>query len=237
MADYLTNTTELTSIANAIRAKGNTSESLVYPQGFITGINNITTGNSNIFSFTNGSKTTTMTLIDGLQTDYQTMKNDEYPSLNLEAKLGRSLSQNTFIGALLNLQINTSPQYNPFTEPHLIIDPNLNVDVTIFLNQWSLNYTLPDQDQTSPWLIGAYCLYLQDGGPSISANLNGDNNFPNIRINKKDSNGEPYKIRFRFSFDQTYTNYSGGSSSSGYLNSYSIENLYSIIIIEQNPTD
>lgn len=39
--DYLTTNTELTSIANAIRTKGGTSASLVYPAGFVTAIGNI----------------------------------------------------------------------------------------------------------------------------------------------------------------------------------------------------
>lgn len=46
MADYITNDTELTSIANAIRTKGGTSTSLVYPSGFISAINAIPTGSS-----------------------------------------------------------------------------------------------------------------------------------------------------------------------------------------------
>lgn len=41
MADYLTTTSELTSIANAIRAKGETTASLTYPIGFVSAINNI----------------------------------------------------------------------------------------------------------------------------------------------------------------------------------------------------
>lgn len=43
MAKYYTTTEELTSIANAIRAKGNTNESLTYPTDFVTAIENITT--------------------------------------------------------------------------------------------------------------------------------------------------------------------------------------------------
>lgn len=43
MADYLTTDTELTSVANAIRTKGGTSASLVYPTGFVTAIGNIDT--------------------------------------------------------------------------------------------------------------------------------------------------------------------------------------------------
>lgn len=44
MAEYLTNTTDLTSVANAIRAKGGTTAQLVYPSGFVSAINAIDTG-------------------------------------------------------------------------------------------------------------------------------------------------------------------------------------------------
>lgn len=46
MADYLTNTTELTAVADAIRAKGGTTASLVYPNGFVSAIENISGGGS-----------------------------------------------------------------------------------------------------------------------------------------------------------------------------------------------
>lgn len=41
--DYLTTDVEITSIADAIRSKGGTSSSLVYPTGFVTAINAIST--------------------------------------------------------------------------------------------------------------------------------------------------------------------------------------------------
>ena len=44
MAEYLTNTTDLTSVANAIRAKGGTTELLTYPDEFVTAIQAIQTG-------------------------------------------------------------------------------------------------------------------------------------------------------------------------------------------------
>lgn len=44
MADYLTDDTELTAIADAIREKGGTSAELVYPDGFVTAIGNISGG-------------------------------------------------------------------------------------------------------------------------------------------------------------------------------------------------
>ena len=43
MAEYLTNTTDLAKVAAAIRAKSGTSDLLVYPDGFVTAINAITT--------------------------------------------------------------------------------------------------------------------------------------------------------------------------------------------------
>ena len=44
MAEYLTNTTDLTKVASAIREKGGTSDSLVYPDGFVSAIKAIQTG-------------------------------------------------------------------------------------------------------------------------------------------------------------------------------------------------
>ena len=44
MAEYLTNTTDLTKVASAIRAKGGQTGQLVYPDGFVTAIQAIETG-------------------------------------------------------------------------------------------------------------------------------------------------------------------------------------------------
>ena len=44
MAEYLTNTADLTAVANAIRAKGGIADPLVYPDGFVTAIQAIETG-------------------------------------------------------------------------------------------------------------------------------------------------------------------------------------------------
>ena len=44
MAEYLTNTNDLTKVASAIREKGGTSASLVYPDGFVIAIQAIQTG-------------------------------------------------------------------------------------------------------------------------------------------------------------------------------------------------
>ena len=52
MAEYLTNTTDLTKVASAIRVKGGTSDLLVYPDGFVTAIQAIQAGGG-----TSGSQT------------------------------------------------------------------------------------------------------------------------------------------------------------------------------------
>ena len=44
MADFLTFDTDLTAVANAIRAKGGTSAQLIYPSGFVSAIQAIQTG-------------------------------------------------------------------------------------------------------------------------------------------------------------------------------------------------
>lgn len=44
MAEYLTNTADLTAVADAIRAKGGTAAQLVYPAGFVSAIQMIQTG-------------------------------------------------------------------------------------------------------------------------------------------------------------------------------------------------
>ena len=57
MAEYLTNTTDLTKVASAIREKGGTSDPLVYPDGFVTAIQAIQTGGSSTKDFYFGTTT------------------------------------------------------------------------------------------------------------------------------------------------------------------------------------
>ena len=60
MAEYLTNTTDLTLVADAIRTKGGTTDPLVYPDGFVTAIQAIQTGTEFqiIVSVTSGATVT-----------------------------------------------------------------------------------------------------------------------------------------------------------------------------------
>lgn len=60
MANYLTTDTELTSVADAIRAKGGTSAQLTYPAEFVSAIQAIPTG---------GGDTLAKRLLNGLSTD------------------------------------------------------------------------------------------------------------------------------------------------------------------------
>ena len=46
MSEYLTNTTDLTAVADAIRAKGGTSAPLAYPSGFVSAIQAIPSGSA-----------------------------------------------------------------------------------------------------------------------------------------------------------------------------------------------
>lgn len=50
MANYITNTQELTSVANAIRTKTGESSQLIYPNGFVTAIGSISGGGDSDFS-------------------------------------------------------------------------------------------------------------------------------------------------------------------------------------------
>lgn len=75
MAELLTNTTDLTKVASAIREKGGTSDSLVYPDGFVTAIQAIQTGtelkivvsvtSGATVTATKGSKVVSGTSVDG----------------------------------------------------------------------------------------------------------------------------------------------------------------------------
>lgn len=66
MADYLTTTEELTSIADTIRSKGGTTALLTYPNGFVAAINNIEINPITMINVNNA----TATKITGTTDDY-----------------------------------------------------------------------------------------------------------------------------------------------------------------------
>lgn len=67
---YLTKSSDLTSIADAIRAKGGTSAPLVYPAGFVSAIEAIPTGggSSALYVLTEGASPNTSCQVDGHST-------------------------------------------------------------------------------------------------------------------------------------------------------------------------
>ena len=68
MAEYLTNDVDLTAIANAIRTKGGTSAQLEYPDGFVTAIENLSTGSGAVtideYADTNGGTVKDIIAVD-----------------------------------------------------------------------------------------------------------------------------------------------------------------------------
>ena len=78
MAEYLTNTDDLTAVADAIRAKGGTSAPLVYPSGFVSAIQSIDT--------TGGTKPATLTITSS---NYTGTQNGVFVFVNSEGHIER----------------------------------------------------------------------------------------------------------------------------------------------------
>ena len=78
MAEYLTNTADLTEVADAIRVKGGTSEPLVYPSGFVSAIQSIDT--------TGGTKPATLTITSS---DYTGTQKGVFVFVNSEGHIER----------------------------------------------------------------------------------------------------------------------------------------------------
>lgn len=110
MAEYLTNTTDLTAVADAIRVKGGTSDPLVYPDGFVTAIQSIDT--------TGGTKPATLTITSS---DYTGNRNAKFIFPTLEGHIGSydflyetftfPVTINTVIGGLIVISPSGFPGY------------------------------------------------------------------------------------------------------------------------------
>ena len=110
MAEYLTNTTDLTAVADAIRVKGGTSDTLVYPDGFVTAIQSIDT--------TGGRKPATLTITSSNYTGNRN-GNFVFPTLeghieNMEYNLSNKtftfpVTVNTVIGGLVVINLSGFP--------------------------------------------------------------------------------------------------------------------------------
>ena len=110
MAEYLTNTTDLTKVAAAIRAKSGTSAPLVYPDGFVTAIQSIDT--------TGGTKPATLTITSS---DYTGNRNARFIFPTSEGHIGSydylnetftfPVTINTVIGGLVVINPSGFPGY------------------------------------------------------------------------------------------------------------------------------
>lgn len=88
MAEYLTNTADLTEVADAIRVKSGTSAPLVYPSGFVSAIQSI--------DITGGLRPATLTITSS---DYTGDRHGSFIFPTLEGHIGNmeySLSNKTF---------------------------------------------------------------------------------------------------------------------------------------------
>lgn len=105
MAEYLTNTTDLTKVADAIRAKSGTTAVLEYPDGFATAIGDIQTGtelsivvtvtSGAVVTATKGSTTVSGTSVNGVCT----LVVPEAGTWSVKATLGEQTSKakNVFV--------------------------------------------------------------------------------------------------------------------------------------------
>ena len=110
MAEYFTNTTDLTKVADAIRVKGGTSAPLVYPDGFVTAIQSIDT--------TGGRKPASLTITSSNYTGNRN-GNFVFPTLeghieNMEYNLSNEkftfpITVNTVIGGLVIINLSGFP--------------------------------------------------------------------------------------------------------------------------------
>ena len=66
MANYLVNDTQLTSVADAIRAKSGGSTGLAFPEGFVTEIGNISTGGGASLEFLEGKDLPGISVIENI---------------------------------------------------------------------------------------------------------------------------------------------------------------------------
>ena len=84
---YTTTSTELTSIADAIRAKGGTSAPLVYPAGFVSAINDISAGGGGATHVTSTATIANYVYLDE-DGSTQTFSADPFTTLSVDALSG-----------------------------------------------------------------------------------------------------------------------------------------------------
>lgn len=108
MAEYLTNTADLTEVADAIRVKSGTSTPLVYPSGFVSAIQSI--------DITGGTKPATVTITSS---NYTGNRNGNFIYPTLEGHIERQdflnktftfpVTVKTVVGGLVVISLSNFP--------------------------------------------------------------------------------------------------------------------------------
>ena len=144
MAEYLTNTTDLTKVADAIRAKSGTTAVLEYPDGFATAIGNIQTGtelsivvavtSGAVVTATKGSTTVSGTSVNGVCT----LVVPEAGTWSVKATLGGQTSDTKSVSVVNSYAVAIS-----------------FVSSTLNNNEWSVIKSVSDAGQgANYWSIG-----------------------------------------------------------------------------------
>ena len=146
MAEYLTNTTDLTKVASAIREKGGTSASLVYPDEFVTAIQAIQTGTELQIIVTVKSGAT-VTATKGSLSVSGTSVNGTCTLIVPEAGTWS-------VSAMLNGQTSNT-QIVSVVDSYAVELPFFSVSSTLNNNEWSVIKSVSDAGQgANYWSIG-----------------------------------------------------------------------------------
>lgn len=146
MAEYLTNTNDLTLVADAIRTKGGTSASLVYPDEFVTAIQAIQTGTElQIIVTVESGATVTATKgglsISGISVDGTcTLVVPEAGTWSVSAMLNGQTSNTQIVSVV---------------DSYAVELPFFSVSSTLNNNEWSVIKSVSDAGQgANYWSIG-----------------------------------------------------------------------------------
>lgn len=175
MANYIVSDTDLTSVANAIRTKGGTSDQLSFPTGFNTAIANISAGDLPV---TAGSFTTQST--EGVQTVSIPYNGNGYP-ISLQIVIdGGAWGKSSFTrGEIQVLSItkdkpNVVPLYNGTTSTNGGLRSAVYAKDTLGSKSYmygdSSMYTQTNPSETSPIHIKAKNTITVYVAPSLSTN-------------------------------------------------------------------
>lgn len=146
MAEYLTNTNDLTLVANAIRTKGGTTELLTYPDEFITAIQAIQTGTKLQIIVTVKSGATVTATKGSLSVSGT--------SVNGTCTLVVPEAGTWSVSAMLNGQTSNT-QIVSVVDSYAVELPFFSVSSTLNNNEWSVIKSVSDAGQgANYWSIG-----------------------------------------------------------------------------------